>query len=221
MQRPPPPTASTNLRSNNNNNSNNYVWNEPPGRMKKILDMIRMHEKRLDGMKTRTLPKINDVCKRIRISNNALVSRMGTLEVSFQVCSVGMKQFRIKMEIVCLQHNISQYKLIPKRRKYTFPSQEKDEYNETDKNETLTITASTTNADNTNNNESDENQQQSTASSTAEEEDTDTSNNNNDTDDNDDTITASPLFKFQRDIGKYEKPNTINPLLTELLRFDK
>jgi hypothetical protein len=170
---------------------------------------MKMNEKRLSNMKEKSLPKMADNCKRVRTSNGALVTRLWMLSELFEDCSVRMKQLREQMEIVCQQHKITQYKLIPKRRKYIFQKMSDDE---TNKNDTTTITART----NTNTNTS--NMSENPVPSTTGGNDTD---NNDDDDDTTAIPTPSPLFKFQRNMDKYDKPNTNNPLLTELLRFDK
>ncbi len=87
--------------------SNKYVWKEPPGRMRKILDTMRRNEAQLEVMKNKSLPQIKEVCKRIRISNSAMVTRVGLLEDVYNDCATLMQKVRETLESVCQQHDRS------------------------------------------------------------------------------------------------------------------
>jgi hypothetical protein len=119
-----------------------YVWQEPPGRMKKILDTIRITQKRYTYIENRSLVKIKDVVRRIRISNSAMVTRIGLIKDMYEDCSLSLQQIKTKVQLLCEQHNLlEQVQQIKPRRKFRFqldPMKKDiydDKYNHDNKND--------------------------------------------------------------------------------------
>jgi hypothetical protein len=96
-----------------------YVWNEPPGRMKHILDIIRMSEKRFQNLNGRTLPKLQEMFRRVRISNSSAVTRVHLIQSSYEDCRDRLRQIKEKVTLLCQRYKIDT-KSIPKRRKFKF-----------------------------------------------------------------------------------------------------
>jgi hypothetical protein len=98
-----------------------YVWQEPPGRMKKIMEIIRISDKRYQYMHNRSLMKIKEVSRRIRLSNSAMVTRIALIKELYEDCSAGLQQIKQKLQVLCEQHNLTeQVQQIQPRRKYHF-----------------------------------------------------------------------------------------------------
>jgi hypothetical protein len=99
-----------------------FVWNEPSGRMKMILDNIRYTSRRLSNMKDRDNMRLLEILRRTRISNNAMIPRLDEIQERYEHCSYGLHDIR-KLIHSITQHfvpNSMQHANIVPRRKYNF-----------------------------------------------------------------------------------------------------
>jgi hypothetical protein len=208
------------------NSNNKYVWKEPPGRMRKILDTIRRNEAQLGVMQHKSLPHIKDVCKRIRTSNSAMVTRVDLLEHVYHDCATLMQEMRKTLERIMCQQEQYDRSSSPLLRNHVSQSQQNKE-EEDDITTTTTIIDPEANAD-----RGDARNDTSTATNN-------NNNNNNKKEHSEDrqphpwnttttrfhpnhATTTNPTrasFHLEPDTT-IKKDLHQHPLLTELLRFD-
>jgi hypothetical protein len=115
---PPPPKPPTPTP----HQPGSFVWNEPSGRMKMILDNIRYTSRRLSNMKDRDNMRLLEILRRTRISNNAMIPRLDEIQERYEHCSYGLHDIR-KLIHSITQHfapSAVQHANIVPRRKYNF-----------------------------------------------------------------------------------------------------
>jgi hypothetical protein len=69
-----------------------YVWQEPPGRVRQILDLQRFAEQRWKFLRLKYLEKLVEMSRRTRLSNNAWQPRLEQLEAQYQHLAYGLGQ---------------------------------------------------------------------------------------------------------------------------------
>jgi hypothetical protein len=95
-----------------------YVWKEPPGRLRKILDLQGFAEQRWKYIRRKFLEKLLETTRRARLSNDAWQTRLEKLEQQYQHLAYGLQQMLQLVERLCGNYGVS--KPTETRRKFDF-----------------------------------------------------------------------------------------------------
>lgn len=95
-----------------------YVWNEPPGRMKKILELLRFSEQRWKYIRKQHMEKVIETTRRVRMSNCAFQPRLEDLEQQYEHLSYGLRDLVAALTKLCTHHGVAPP--VHKRRKFNF-----------------------------------------------------------------------------------------------------